>query len=526
MNDGTTVVDLIEQACSQYSDNPAFTCLGKTLSYHDIDTLSSAFAAWLQHHTTLQPGDRIAVQLPNLLQYPVVVFGALRAGLVVVNTNPLYTPRELEHQFNDAGARALVVLADLAATASQVASATAIEYVIVTQATDLHHPLPSGEEIHSDTEQLMLRDVLALGSRHQPRPITVTANDLAVLQYTGGTTGVAKGAMLSHANLVSNVRQSIQQSSAYFLEGTEVYVNALPLYHIYAFTIQMLALISRGGHNLMIPNPRDTDALVEAIRGYAFTGFPGINTLFASLCRHPGFRQLDFTALKSTSAGGMALNDQVLEQWRELTGITIAEGYGMTEASPVISSNPPGRIRGGTVGIPIPDTEVKVIDSNGDTLGSGEAGELCVRGPQVMQGYWQRPEATREVLSEDGWLRTGDIAVIDDDGYIRIVDRLKDMIVVSGFNVYPTEIEDVAKTYEGVSECAAISVPDSSTGEAIKLYVVPLPEQLDGNRFDTESLREFLRTQLTPYKVPKHIECIQELPKSNVGKVLRRQLRE
>lgn len=520
MNDSQTLLDLIEHSFSKYAEKPACTCLGKTLSYAELDQLSAAFAAYLQTHTSLQPGDRIAIQLPNLLQYPVAAYGALRAGLVIVNTNPLYTAREMQHQFSDAGARALVVLSSLSNSAAQVAASTGIETLITTQPTDLHTPLPSTATV-ADGQPVELRDALALGMRAGYSPVAVNAGDLAVLQYTGGTTGVAKGAMLLHRNLVANVRQAVKQSSAFFLEGTEVYVNALPLYHIYAFTIHLLALLSRGGHNLLIPNPRDSDALVEAIGAHPFTGFPGINTLFASLCRHPGFQALDFSTLKSTSAGGMALSEQVLQQWQKLTGITIAEGYGMTEASPVISSNPPGRVRPGTVGIPVPETEVKVIDSAGNSLPGGEAGELCVRGPQVMAGYWQRPEATREVLSEDGWLRTGDIAVIREDGYLNIVDRLKDMIVVSGFNVYPNELEEVANSHPQVLESAAISVPDRQTGEAVKLYVVA-----SGKDFDEQSLRAFLRTQLTAYKVPKHIELIEELPKSNVGKILRRQLRD
>lgn len=520
MNDSQTLVDLIEQSLSKYTANPAFTCLGKTLSYGDLDSLSSAFAAYLQSHTSLAPGDRIAIQLPNLLQYPVVAYGALRAGMVVVNTNPLYTIREMQHQFSDAGARALVVLSDLGNSAREIAASSGIETLITTQPTDLHSPLPqTGNREQGNI--IELREALAIGECSDFSPVAVNADDLAVLQYTGGTTGVAKGAMLLHRNLVANVRQAVTQSAAFFQEGKETYVNALPLYHIYAFTVHMLALLSRGGHNLLIPNPRDADALVEAIRPHPFTGFPGINTLFAGLCRHPGFRALDFSSLKSTSAGGMALSDQVLQQWHQLTGITIAEGYGMTEASPVISSNPPGRVRPGTVGIPVPDTEVKVIDNTGTSLPNNEAGELCVRGPQVMAGYWQRPQATREVLSEDGWLRTGDIAVIDEDGYLRIVDRLKDMIVVSGFNVYPNELEEIANSHPQVLESAAISVPDTQTGEAVKLYVVT-----SGDSVDEDELRDFLRTQLTAYKVPKHIEQIDALPKSNVGKILRRQLRD
>lgn len=530
MSNSDTLIDLIEGAFARYPDNPAFTCLGKTLSYRDLEQLSRAFATYLQRYTGLKPGDRIALQLPNLLQYPVVVYGALRAGLVIVNTNPLYTSRELRHQFIDSGAKALVVLSLLEETALEVVPETAITTIIRTAPTDLHTPIsPTPAPANAkDTGSgsgspniIEFREALALGmSSSFSRVTDITPQHLALLQYTGGTTGAAKGAMLSHQNLLANVGQVIRHSGRYFSEGREIYVNALPLYHIYAFNIHLLALLSRGGHNLLIPNPRDTDALVEAIRPHRFTGFPGINTLFASLCRSESFKQLDFSALNSTSSGGMALNEQTATHWRQLTGVDISEGYGMTEASPTISANPPGNIRPGTVGVPLPGTEVKVIDAQGNTLAAGEAGELCVRGPQVMQGYWQQPQATREILSEDGWLRTGDIAVVEADGYLRIVDRLKDMIVVSGFNVYPIEIEEVASAYPGVTECAAISVPDERSGEAIKLFVVA-----DNPDFDTDALREFLRTRLTAYKIPKHIVQIDQLPKSNVGKILRRELR-
>lgn len=530
--DWSNVVDLFETACQKYHDQAAFSCLGQTLTFADIDSLSRAFASFLQQHPRLQEGDRIAVQLPNLLQYPVAVFGILRAGMVVVNTNPLYTPREMQHQFRDSGAKALVVLNTLADTAAKVAVDTDINTLIVTEPVDLHQPVAAlqqsvaAERLQRLTQNedglvsLALRDTLALAAGEEFASVNPAANAIAVLQYTGGTTGVAKGAMLSHGNLVANATQITRHASKLFREGAEIYVTALPLYHIYAFTVHMIALLSKGGHNLLIPNPRDTAAVVDAIKEYRFTGFPGITTLFNSLLHNEAFRQLDFSELKSTSAGGMALTSQVANEWRDLTGVEVAEGYGMTEASPVICSNPPGRIRPGTVGLPVPDTEVKVIDSDGNTLPSATPGELCVRGPQVMQGYWRRPEATAEVLSDDGWLRTGDIATIDADGYVSIVDRLKDMIVVSGFNVYPNEIEDVASSHPLVLECAAIGVPDSASGEAVKLFVVPATET-----FDAEDLRRFLRSQLTGYKVPKFIETLHELPKTNVGKILRRELR-
>ncbi|WP_101759233.1 AMP-binding protein [Oceanicoccus sp. KOV_DT_Chl] len=524
MNVGQTVIEVFEQACQRYPHNPAFTCLGHTLNYSEINQLSRHFSAYLQHCTGLQPGDRIAVQLPNLLQYPVVIFGALRAGLIVVNTNPLYTAREMLHQFTDSGAKALITLQTMSETAITIAHQCAIETVIVTDPLDLH-TAPDNETNPKavDTNGISvttLRNVLTQGSTLTVEPVDIEPEQIATLQYTGGTTGVAKGAMLSHRNLVANTRQFTQRAIEHFREGMEIYVTPLPLYHIYAFSIHLIGMLSRGGHNLLIPNPRDIDALVAAIKPFRFTGFVGINTLFKALCLHQGFRQLDFSALISTSAGGMALTPDCSEKWLALTGVTISEGYGMTETSPVISSNPPGQVQVGTVGLPMPDTEIKVIDDRGNTLPVDTAGELCVRGPQVMQGYWQRPEATAEVLSAEGWLKTGDIALIQADGYLRIVDRLKDMIVVSGFNVYPNEIEAIASMHPSVLECAAIATPSEKTGEAIKLLVVASDED-----FDSQHLRDFLRTQLTGYKVPALIELIKELPKSNVGKILRRELR-
>ncbi len=527
-----TLVALFAEACTRFGDRPAFSCLGVTLSYRDLDRLSGQFAAYLQHHAGLKPGDRLAVQLPNLLQFPVVVHGALRAGVVVVNTNPLYTTAEMEHQMRDSGAKVLVAMASNIDKAVEVAGRSDIETVISVDPLDFHGgkqfdpinaPAESQRSVAAGGRSVAVLDfkaALAMGAAENPIPVAIAPQQLALLQYTGGTTGLSKGAMLTHRNLVANTLQVAEHSSAFFCEGEECYVAALPLYHIYAFTIHAVLLPHKGGHSLLIPNPRDIPALVKIIVSHRFTGFPGINTLFSVLCRDEQFRQIDFSGLKSTSAGGMALSAEVSAAWRELTGIQIAEGYGMSETSPVVAANPPGRIQIGTVGLPIPFTEVKTIDADGEPTAVGEPGELCVRGPQVMQGYWQRPDETAQVLSDDGWLRTGDVAVIQPDGYIRIVDRLKEMIMVSGFNVYPSEVESVAQMHPSVRECAAIGVPDTRTGEAVKLFVVPA-----GDDFDGEALKLFMRTRLTPYKIPSQIEQVAELPKSNVGKVLRRMLK-
>ncbi|MFV8819531.1 AMP-binding protein [Haliea sp. E17] len=516
-----TLLELLHSAWDRYGDKPAFHCLGRSLAYRELDELSAALCAYLQHRTGLQPGDRVAIQLPNLLQYPVAVYAALRAGLVIVNTNPLYTPRELQHQYHDAGVKAVITLEGLEEQARTALPGHSTELVITTAPTDLHTPLECMDaNNHIPGPVRPLRQVLAAGRQLEPIPFAPAPDDLALLQYTGGTTGVAKGAMLSHRNLAANVAQITEHAAESFLEGQEIYVAPLPLYHIYAFNLNCLALPSRGGASILVPNPRDIDAFIEAIRLHPFTGFVGINTLFTALCRHPGFRQLDFSHLRSTAAGGMALGECVARQWQSLTGVEVGEGYGMTETAPVIASNPRPGIQPGTVGKPVPQTEVKVIDSDGLALAHGESGELCVRGPQVMQGYWQRPEATAEVLDSEGWLRTGDVAIIQPDGYIRIVDRLKDVIVVSGFNVYPHEVEEVASAYPGVLECAAISVASDTSGEAVKLYLVAQDAQLD-----TEDLRRYLRQHLAAYKVPTQYELRLELPKSNVGKILRRELR-
>ena len=525
MNIEQTIVQVIADACERYPNQIAFSGLGQVLTYSDLARLSDNFAAYIQAHTELQPGDRIAIQMPNIIQYPVVIVGALKAGLIAVNTNPLYTPRETEHQFNDAHVKALVVCSLFAKDVAEEVTATSLEHVIVTP------PLELGPFLSTPTSRIepgdlpdfgvpstCLADALEKGSKTTYQPVEQQPDGLALLQYTGGTTGVSKGAMLSNKNIVANALQVTTHSSKLFRECSEITVCPLPLYHIYAFTVHCIAMLVRGCHSVLIANPRDLPALLQEIQAFPITGFVGLNTLFNALLASEDFRAMDLSQLASTTSGGMALTTETAKSWQELTGIEIAEGYGLTEASPTVCSNPPGAIKAGTVGLPVPMTEVKLIDEDGKEVPKGGVGELVVKGPQVMQGYWQRPEATAEVLSEDGWLKTGDMATIDEEGYVKIVDRKKDMIVVSGFNVYPNEIEDIACQSPLVAECAAIGVPDQSTGEAVKLFVVANGE------FDQDALKKFMRAQLTAYKMPKHFELIDVLPKSNVGKVLRRQL--
>lgn len=533
LNKYKSMVEVFEQAVKKYANLPAFSAVGATLTYRDLDTQSRNFAAWLQNRTNLKPGDRIAVQLPNVCQYPVVVYGAMRAGMIVVNTNPLYTTREMEHQFNDSGAKALVVLANMADKAEKVLPNTSIEHVIVTEIADMNAPfkrmlmnaavkyvkkmvpafnLPGAHKLPA---------VLSAGGREKFTPVDCNRDDIAVLQYTGGTTGVAKGAMLTHGNLVSNLLQVRPMLEDGVEEGKEVVIAPLPLYHIYSFTLNCGIMLEAGAHNILIPNPRDIPGFVKEISKYKFTAFLGLNTLFVALCNNEEFQDLDFSSLKLTSSGGMALTSDTARMWQRVTGCEISEGYGMTETSPVVTFNPRSSIQLGTIGLPIPSTTVKTIDEDGKETALGEPGELCVNGPQVMKGYWQRPEDTRKSFTDDGFLKTGDIAVIQEDGYIRIVDRKKDMIIVSGFNVFPNEIEDVVSSHPKVIECAAVGVPDAKSGEAVKVYLVAAPEGVTENE-----LKEFCRERLTAYKVPKHVEFRDELPKTNVGKILRRELRD
>ncbi|NMY17865.1 long-chain fatty acid--CoA ligase [Pseudomonas sp. WS 5019] len=528
------ILAVLKESCQRFADKPAFSNLGKTLTYGEIYKLSGDFAAYLQKHTDLKPGDRIAVQLPNVLQYPIVVFGAMRAGLVVVNTNPLYTAREMEHQFNDSGAKALICLANMAHLAEQVVPKTGVKTVIITEVGDM---LPTFKRLlvnavikhvkkmvpaYNLPKAVKFNDALAKGRGQSFTEANPSNDDIAVLQYTGGTTGVAKGAMLTHRNLVANMLQVKELMGANLNEGCEVLIAPLPLYHIYAFTFHCMAMMLIGGHNILLTNPRDLPAVVKDLAKYRFTGFVGLNTLFVALCNNEDFRKLDFSSLKLTVSGGMALQLATAERWKEVTGCAICEGFGMTETSPVATVNPFSAIQLGTIGIPVPSTLCKIVNDDGQELAIGEIGELCVKGPQVMKGYWQRQEATDEILDAEGWLKTGDIGLIQEDGYLRIVDRKKDMILVSGFNVYPNELEDVLATLPGVLQCAAIGIPDEKSGEAIKVFVVVKP----GESVTKEQVMEHMRANLTGYKVPKAVEFRDMLPTTNVGKILRRELRD
>jgi long-chain acyl-CoA synthetase len=508
---------VLKQSCQRFANKPAFSNLGKTITYGELYELSGAFAAYLQQHTDLQPGDRIAVQLPNVLQYPVAVFGAIRAGLIVVNTNPLYTAREMEHQFNDSGAKALVCLANMAHLAEKVVPKTSVKHVIVTEVADLLPPLKrllinsvikyvkKMVPAYHLPKAIKFNDVLAKGHGQPINEVSPASDEVAVLQYTGGTTGVAKGAMLTHRNLVANMLQCKALMGSNLNEGCEILITPLI-----------------GNHNILISNPRDLSAMVKELSKWKFSGFVGLNTLFVALCNNDAFRKLDFSALKVTLSGGMALQLAAAERWKAVTGCSICEGYGMTETSPVATVNPIQHIQIGTIGIPVPSTLCKVITDDGVELALGEVGELCVKGPQVMKGYWQREEATAEILDSEGWLKTGDIAIIQPDGYMRIVDRKKDMILVSGFNVYPNELEDVLAGLPGVLQCAAIGVPDEKSGEHIKIFIVVKP----GATLTKDQVMEHMRANVTGYKVPKAVEFRDALPTTNVGKILRRELRD
>jgi len=533
MEEFASVNEVFVHSCGRFADKPAFTCMEQTLSYAELERLSRDFAAWLSEETDLVPGDRIAIQLPNVLQFPVAIFGAMRAGLMVVNTNPLYTEREMAHQFQDADVKAILILANMADKLERILPRTAIRHVLVTELGDMHD-FPKRALINAVVkhvkkmvprytlpEATRFRDALTRGRGLSSEAAICQADDVAVLQYTGGTTGVAKGTMLTHRNLIANMLQTRQMIAGLIEEGRETIIAPLPVYHIYTFTVNCLFTMVTGNHTVLIPNPRDIDDFIKTLRKTEYTGFVGLNTLFNALCQREDFRALDFSRLKLTISGGMALTKAAAKRWEEVTGCAILEGYGMTETSPIVCVNPPDGIQLGTIGKPVPGTSIKVIGPEGEEVARGEPGELCVQGPQVMKGYWNRPEDTAKTLDAEGWIRTGDIAVIQDDDYVRIVDRKKDMIIVSGFNVYPNEVEDVVATHEDVIEVAAIGVPDDATGEAIKLFVVSRNEALDA-----ETLRTWCKQELSAYKVPKLIEFRDELPKTNVGKVLRRELRD
>ena len=533
-----SIPDLLDELFSKFADKPAFHNLGRTISYAELEELSRAFAAYLQGLPGMARGERVAVMSPNLLQYPVVLFGILRAGMTVVNVNPLYTPRELEHQLQDSGAKAIVIVENFASTLQQVLDKTPVKHVITTQVGDLL-PIPKRWLVNFVIKHVKkmvpawqidgataLDAALERGRSAPFNPVDIHAEDLAFLQYTGGTTGVAKGAMLTHRNILANLEQTGIWISVSFKEGAEIVIAPLPMYHIFCLT-STLSFMKWGSLSVLITNPRDLPALVKEMGNWKFTTMTGVNTLFNGLLNTPGFAQLDFSALKVVVGGGAAVQKPVAERWQQVTGLCLTEAYGLTETSPGVCCVPLGAPWDGTIGLPVPSTEVSIRDDDFNELpvwsGDGDiekyTGELCVCGPQVMKGYWNNPAETANVL-RDGWLKTGDIGHLDDKGRVTITDRKKDMILVSGFNVYPNEIESVVAAHPGVLECAAVAVPDEKTGEAVKVVIVKKDPNLT-----RESVIEHCRTSLTSYKVPRHVEFRDALPKTPIGKILRRELR-
>ena len=524
--------DVIDYIAKEHGSLNAYTCLGTTLTYSEVDDLSSRFAKYLQTETELKVGDKIAIQLLNLLQFPVVLFGAVKAGLIVVTTNPLYTPKEMEHQFKDSGVKAVVILESFCKKLEQVLPQTQISTVIVTNLGEFQPTIrkmmvnfgakyikkivPS----YSLPTAINLVDALACSADYERAQDSGAGDDVAVILYTGGTTGVAKGAMLSHRNLISNMMQLRSRTLSLIRDKVENIAAPLPLYHSYAFLLHCLAMPYAGNHNLLIPNPRDIDSIISLFKKFVINGFVGINTLYLAMLQHKDFRAIEFKDLKFCGAGGMPMSTSVAQEWEEVTGREIHEGYGLTECSPVVSVNIPGRVRFGTVGELVPETESKVVDDHGIEVPQGARGELWVRGPQVMLGYWGDELLAGDSVDTQGWFKTGDYVEISKDGYITIVDRKKDMILVSGFNVFPNEIEDWVNLHPEVLECAAISIPNERTGEAVKLFVVA-----KGNGVSEELLIKHCKEGLTAYKVPKEYAFVDELPKSNIGKILRRELR-
>jgi long-chain acyl-CoA synthetase len=532
-----SLVTLLEESFAKYSDRKAFICMDKAITYGELDTMSRDFAAYLQG-TGLKFGDRVAIMMPNVLQYPVATAGVLRAGMTVVNVNPLYTPRELEHQLNDSGAEAIVILENFATTLEKVVRNTRVKHIILANMGDMLG-FPKGAIVnlvvrkvkkmvpaYSLPQAVQFKAAVAAGKGKPLNTRAISSDDVAFLQYTGGTTGVSKGATLLHRNIVANVLQNdlwLQPALSKEPKVDQLFiVTALPLYHIFALTACFLLAMRSGGVCLLIPNPRDIPNLVKELSKYKVNKFPAVNTLYNALLNHPDFGKIDFSMLKASNGGGMAVQRAVAERWLKATGCPIIEGYGLSETSPVLTCN-----RGdnneftGTIGLPVPSTEISIRDDDGNELPLGQAGEICARGPQVMAGYWQRPEETAQVMTKDGFFRTGDIGVMDDKGMVKIVDRKKDMVLVSGFNVYPNEVEDVIAMHPGVLECAVIGVPDTASGEAVKAFVVRRDPALT-----EQELMKFVAEQLTNYKRPKIVEFRDELPKTPVGKILRRALRD
>ena len=527
----SSVAGLLEDACKTYGPKPAFTCMGKTITYNDIDRVSAVIGGWLQAKG-LQKGDRVAIMMPNILQYSVILPGILRAGYTVVNVNPLYTPRELEHQLNDSGAKAIFVLENFATTLEAVKDKVGVKHIVVTSMGDMLGGLKGAlvNFVVRNVKKMVPAWSLpghhtfksVVGSSNQLRPVEIELDDPVFLQYTGGTTGVSKGATLLNRNVLSNAAQNDEWLKAIpNMPENPLYICALPLYHIFALTVNMIMGMRLGSHNVLIPNPRDIPGFVKELANYKFNVFPGLNTLFNGLMNNPDFANLDFSELKLTLGGGMAVQQPVAERWIEMTGCNISEGYGLSETSPVATANVFSADRfSGTIGLPLPSTDIAIRDEDGKDVPLGEVGEICIRGPQVMAGYWQRPDETAKVMTDDGFSKSGDMGFMNERGQTKIVDRKKDMILVSGFNVYPNEIEEVAVAHDGILEAAAVGVPHEHSGEVVKLFVVKSDPDLT-----EQDVKDWCAKGLTNYKHPKFIEFREDLPKTNVGKILRRELR-
>lgn len=529
----SSVVNLFEESVKKFGDSIAYECMGKTMTFKEVDRLSKNFAAYLQNELKMKKGDKVAIQMPNCLQYPVALFGTLRAGMVVVNANPLYTPREMKHQFEDSGADAIVIMANFASNLEKIRHEIKTKHVIVTELGDMLGGLKGMivnlvvkhvkkmVPAYNLPKAVNWKTMMSKGASSTFQREEMTLKDTAFLQYTGGTTGVSKGAELTHGNIVANMQQISAWMKPKLVEREEVVITALPLYHIFALTVNCLSMMKIGAHNVLITNPRDIPGFIKELGKHKFSVFTGVNTLFNGLMNNPEFSKLDFSSLKVTVGGGMAVQKATAEKWYKITGVSLAEGFGLTETSPVAVCNPiDGTDRIGTIGIPVPNTDVKVVDDNGKDLPTGEKGELCIKGPQVMKGYWNRPDETAKVMDGD-WFKTGDIAVIDEDGFIKIVDRKKEMILVSGFNVYPNEVENAIAMHPKVLETGVIGMPDDKTTEKVVAYIVP-----KDNSVSAEEIIAHCRQELTNYKVPKEVYFTDELPKTNVGKILRRKIKE
>ena len=541
VNKYSSLGQYFDECINKFRNRPGFVSIGTEMSYDRLDRLVNAFAGWLQSQGIKQ-GDRVSIMLPNTFQYPVCLFAVLKIGAVVVNVNPLYTARELNHQLKDSGAETIIVMETFAKTLQEALPGTKVKRIVLTQIGDLlsdgflnlkgralNFALRKVQKMvpeYSLPGALWIRDVLKAGAKVKFKPAAIKPDDLAFLQYTGGTTGVAKGAMLTHRNVLTNCQQALAFAEGQLTDDTETVVTPLPLYHIFSLTVNCLIFMALGGRNILIANPRDTKRVMMILKNENFSGITCVNTLYSSFLDDPDFRKRDFSKLKLSIAGGMALQRSIAERWKEVTGNAIVEGYGLTECSPIVTQAPvdiskPGPTFTGSIGVPVPSTEVRCRRDDGSWANIGEPGELCVRGPQVMKGYWQRPEETAKVIDDEGWLATGDIAVMDEKGFLKIVDRKKDMILVSGFNVYPNEIEDVVAMHPDVKECAAVGVPDEVAGERVKVIIVPRNPGLT-----KEAVVEHCRKYLTGYKIPRIVEFRnEELPKTPVGKILRRELR-